>query len=78
MLKGSLLKTLNQIVDKKLEAKRELSFNKATKDIDGTYRDKYGQKLFTYDEVDFCVQGATRDAINGYTDNIVEDYVDVR
>lgn len=67
-----------KIVDKKLEAKRELSFNKATKDIDGTYRDKYGQKLFTYDEVDFCVQGATRDAINGYTDNIVEDYVDVR
>lgn len=67
-----------KIVDKKLEAKRKLSFNKATEDFDGTYRDENGNKLFTYDEVDFCVKGATRDAINGYTDNIVEDYVDVR
>lgn len=67
-----------KIVDKKLEAKREISFSKAKYDFDGTYRDENGNKLFTYDEVNFCVQGATRDAINGYTDNIVEDYVDVR
>lgn len=34
-----------------------------------------GVKLYTRDEAQIAVNGATRSALNGYTDNLVEDYI---
>lgn len=31
--------------------------------------------LYTRDEVQKCINAAAQDALNGYTDNIVEDYI---
>ena len=39
------------------------------------YETPEGGRLYTYDEVQTCIDGATRDAERGYTDNIVSDYV---
>lgn len=50
-----------------------------------TYYDNEGNRLYTeeeveenyytYEDVQRAIDGATRDAINGYTDNIVSDYL---
>lgn len=34
-----------------------------------------GERLFTRQEVQYAINRATQDALNGYTDNIVEDYL---
>lgn len=33
------------------------------------------ENYYTYEDVQRAIDGATRDAINGYTDNIVSDYL---
>lgn len=40
---------------------------------EGDYRDE--DKEYTRDDVQRAINGATRDALRGCTDNIVEDYV---
>ena len=43
-------------------------------DTDAFY-DNEGNRLYTYNDVQKAIDGATRDAQNGYTDNIVTDYL---
>lgn len=44
-------------------------------DDDDCYYGKDGERLYTYDEVQKAINGATSDALRGYTDNIVSDYI---
>jgi hypothetical protein len=39
------------------------------------YETPDGERLYTHEEVQRCIDGATSDAECGYTDNIVSDYV---
>lgn len=39
------------------------------------YETPDGERLYTHEEVQRCIDGATSDAERGYTDNIVSDYV---
>lgn len=47
----------------------------ATKDENGVWHTGDGERLYTHSEVQYAIDGATEDARNGYTDNIVEDYL---
>lgn len=42
---------------------------------DGCYYTGDGERLYTHSEVQRAIDGATRDARSGYTDNIVSDYL---
>lgn len=50
------------------------SANKKVFDIE----DENSEFKYTKEEVKKCIDDATRDALNGYTDNIVADYIDER
>ena len=41
----------------------------------GTYYTMDDERLYTRDEVQRAINGATRSALSGYADNIVEDYI---
>lgn len=41
----------------------------------GIYYTMDDERLYTRDEVQRAINGATRSALSGYTDNIVEDYI---
>lgn len=42
-------------------------------EIDDSDEDK--ERLYTREEVQYAINKATQDALRGYTDNIVEDYI---
>ena len=42
---------------------------------DGVYYTENGEQLYTYDEVQYAINRATDDARDGYTDNLVSDYL---
>lgn len=44
-------------------------------DESGVYYTMDDERLYTYEEVQQAINGATESALRGYTDNIVEDYI---
>lgn len=42
---------------------------------DGCYFDEEGNRLYTSEEVQTCIDGAAADGARGYYDNIISDYI---
>ncbi len=74
-----MLKSSSSEIFNPLEIEDEDEENYAKQDKDGTWRTSNGEKLFTYDEVEYVKDRAVEDGNDGYypEDVRVDDFIDV-